>query len=120
MKAVVPLTIDEILLTRARILFCGLYRENCHAIAQSGLVAIDPSSPVPAAKNLLHELIHVRRPLWSETRTREWESKLWRESSWQQKGELYRMLGKSKIWNGEEVFGEHHDGAPVASAVTQS
>ena len=103
------LTIDEILLTRVQILFYGLTRENAHAIAQSGLVAIDPSSPCPGAKNLLHELIHVRRPLWSETRTRQWESKLWRESTWQQKGELYRMLGKAKVWNGEEVFGDHLD-----------
>ena len=101
------LTIDEILLTRTRILFYGLHRENCHAIAQSGLVAIDPSSRCPGAKNLLHELIHVRRPLWSETKTRRWEGIIWRTSTWQQKGELYRMLGRAKVWSGEEVFGEH-------------
>ena len=107
------LTIDEILLTRVQILFCGLKRENCHAIAQAGLVAIDPSSGAAAAKNLLHELIHVRRPLWSETRTRQWESKLWRAATWQQKGELYRMLGRAKVWNGEEVFGHHVGDAPT-------
>jgi hypothetical protein len=100
------LTLDEILLARVRVVFYGLHRENCHAVAQAGLVAVDPSSRVPGAKNLLHELIHVRRPLWSETRVRACESRLWSESTWQQKGELYRMLGRAKVWNGEEVFGE--------------
>jgi hypothetical protein len=114
-------TLEELLKAKYRLIFYGLHRENAHAIAQSGLVAVDPSSNVPAAKNLLHELIHLVRPLWSETRVRTWEAKLWRKASWREKAQLYQKLATAKIWEGEDVIPEEtgNDGQAVLDGISK-
>lgn len=66
------------------------------------------------AKILLHELIHICRPLWSETRTLKEEGRLWKVSTWKEKAELFKMLGRAHIWSGEgsvpEEVGAHIGG----------
>src|SRR5512145_3219811 len=82
------------------LLFAPLGQQGAHATAVQGLLQVDPRSTTPAARLLLHELLHCIRPMWSETRVRQWESKLWRKASWQQKAKLYILLGKGVVWNG--------------------
>lgn len=55
----------------------------------------------PAApQTLLHELLHLNNPSWSETQVRREAAREWRRMTWRQKAELLRMFGRAKI--GEE------------------
>ena len=49
---------------------------------------------------LLHELIHVERPSWSETQVKRETTRRWKKLGWREKAELYRMLGRARL--GEE------------------
>lgn len=59
-------------------------------------ISIDPTGREPA-RYLLHELIHVRHPEWSETRVRREEAREWRALTWRQKAMLYQRLGRARI-----------------------
>ena len=99
------LKVADLLKVRLRqLLFAPLGKEQALGTAQQGLVVLDPRSRTPLARNLLHELIHVKRPLWSEPKVLREESRLWNSATWREKGELFRLLGKAKIWEGEEDF----------------
>lgn len=99
------LRVEDLLKVKVRkLLLAPLGREQAVGTAQQGLIVLDPRSRTPLARTLLHELIHLKRPLWSEPRVLREESRLWRESTWQEKGELFIRLGKAKVWRGEEEF----------------
>lgn len=59
-------------------------------------VWIDPRATRPA-RTLLHELIHVRHPDWSEDRVRTEERRKWKEMTWKAKARLYLLLGKAAL-----------------------
>lgn len=99
-----PLTIADLLKVKVRIFFAPLGREMAVGQAQAGVLLVDPRPRIPGAKILLHELIHVKRPLWREWRVLQEESRLWNNATWQEKAELYRLLGKGKVWEGEQEF----------------
>ena len=63
-------------------------------------VWLDPRLP-NVAKTLLHELIHVRHPSWSEDRVAAAEEFRWVRMGWKAKARLYQMLGAAKL-EGEE------------------
>lgn len=116
------LTVADLLKVRIRhLLFAPLGKENGGSlgVSQQGLVVLDPRERSPLARTLLHELIHVKRPMWSETRTRQEESRLWGQATWKEKGELYRLLGKAKVWDGQQEFEDedaHHTEPPKPAA----
>lgn len=106
------LTVAVLLKVRVRhLLFAALGKENGGSlgVSQQGLVVLDPRSRSPLARTLLHELIHVKRPMWSETRTLQEENRLWHLATWKEKGELYRLLGKAKVWDGQQDFDVDED-----------
>lgn len=99
------LTVGDLLKVRFRkLLFAQLGRESGGSlgVSQQGLIVLDPRSRTSLARVMLHELIHVKRPMWSETRTLKEERRLWELATWREKAELYRLLGKGKVWEGEE------------------
>lgn len=99
------LTVAEVLKVRPRaIVFAPLARESIHAQAVNGVISIDPRSQALLGRTLLHELLHMKRPLWSETHVRREEAVLWKAATWIEKGQLYRMLGRATFWTGEEEF----------------
>jgi hypothetical protein len=99
------LKVEDLLKVKIRrLLLAPLGREQAIGTAQQGLIVLDPRSRTPLARTLLHELIHLKRPLWSEPRVLREESRLWQASTWQEKGELFIRLGKAKVWQGEEEF----------------
>lgn len=105
------LTVADLLKVRFRqLLFAPLGREQALGTAQQGLITLDPRSRTPLARNLLHELIHVKRPLWSEPKVLREESRLWGEATWQEKAELFKLLGRGKVWAGEHDFDESDAG----------
>jgi len=91
------------------LLFAPLGQQGAHATAVQGLIQVDPRSTTPLARLLLHELFHVVRPMWSETRVRQWESKLWRSATWKEKAKLYKLLGKGRLWDGAGSIRPEHD-----------
>lgn len=110
------LTVAELLKVKVRrLLFAPLGKENGGSlgVSQQGLVVLDPRSRSPLARTLLHELIHIKRPMWSETRTLQEDNRLWHLATWQEKGLLYAMLGKAKIWAGEQDFDEEEPELPT-------
>lgn len=53
------------------------------------------------ARTLLHELLHVRHPSWSEAAVRVEEKRRWDRMTWREKARLYQMLGSAQL-EGEE------------------
>lgn len=50
-------------------------------------------------QTILHELLHVWHPSWSEARVTKEERKRWKRMSWEQKAAIYKILGAAKIGN---------------------
>ena len=97
-----PITIAELLRIQTHIFLRPLGVQSLHgAIVANNVCEIDPRSR-NVARTFMHELAHAARPLWSETRIRRWESKLWRGASWQEKALLLKKLAEARIWAGEE------------------
>jgi hypothetical protein len=104
------LTVAGLLKVRFRkLLFAPLGREVALGTAQQGLLVVDPRPRTPLARVLMHELIHVVRPLWSEGKTLREERRLWRVATWQEKAQLFKLLGKGEIWDGSHDFQEELD-----------
>lgn len=96
------LTVHQLLQTKFVLYFFPLKREKALGTAQQGVVVLDPDSRSPQARTLLHELIHVRRPLWSEKRVLQEERRLWAKATWKEKAELFKLLGKAKLAKKDE------------------
>jgi len=98
------LTVAQLLKTKVRkIILCKL-NFPYQGTAMQGVVVLDPTERTPLARVLLHELIHVQRPMFSEARTLKEERRLWRNATWREKAELYRMFRHAKVWEGEQAF----------------
>lgn len=63
--------------------------------AKSRTIRVDPREPYPA-KTLLHEMLHVKHPDWSETRVARETSRRWARMTWRAVAELYRLLGRAE------------------------
>ena len=71
-----------------------------HGTAQNRTITIDPRSS-EIGKTLLHEMIHVRHPDWSEEAVVSETRLRWNRMSWKEKARLLRLLGCA-ILEGEE------------------
>lgn len=97
-----PLTIEQLLKVKAKLVFRPLGIQNSHGfISADNVMELDPRSHSPLARTILHELIHAAMPLWSETRVRREERRLWGAASWQEKAALFKLAGKAMVWAGE-------------------
>jgi hypothetical protein len=103
------LTIQQLLASKYRLFFYPLKRQSALGTAQQGTVVLDPESRSPLARTLLHELVHVRRPLWSEARVLKEERKLWGKATWKEKVELFKALGKGRIATANEELEDEED-----------
>jgi len=104
------LTVADLLKVKIRrLLFAPLGREQAVGTAQQGLIVVDPRTRIPLARVLLHELIHVKRPFYSEPKTLREERRLWNLATWQEKAELFKLLGKGRVWDGVEDFDEEEE-----------
>lgn len=84
-----------------RIVLVPLGRTGAHGHALQRTIWVDPRQPWPA-HTLLHEMIHVENPSWSETAVRRETTRRWRRMTWQQKAALLRMFGRAVIGTPEE------------------
>ena len=75
----------------------GMY---VHGTAQNRTVTIDPRSS-EIGKTLLHEMIHLRHPDWSEEAVISETRLRWGKMSWKEKARLLRLLGSAHL-EGEE------------------
>lgn len=85
----------------ARILFAPIkhrYRSEAlgEADKETRTIWIDPRGQ-NVAHTLLHELLHIRHPGWSETRVKKETARRWRRLTWLEKAALYRQLGRAQI-----------------------
>jgi hypothetical protein len=113
-----PITIEQLVKLRAKLVFRPLGVQNYHgAISADNTMELDPRSHSPLARTILHELVHAARPLWSETRVRREERKLWAAATWQEKAELFKLAGKATIWAGEGAIPDEPKGAEIDAAV---
>lgn len=101
-----------------RLIYMPLGKEGTFGATQQGVITLDPRRQSPLARTLLHELIHVKRPLLSEWRVVLEERRLWKAATWQQKAELYRLLGKGQVWAGEQDFDDEEENAQKTNAVS--
>lgn len=69
---------------------------HLHGTAQGRTITLDPRSS-EIGKTLLHELIHLRHPNWSEEAVLS-ETKLrWGKMSWKEKARLLKLLATAQI-----------------------
>jgi hypothetical protein len=68
--------------------------------ASGRVVTIDPRKPWPA-HTLLHEMIHVEQPGWSETAVRRETARRWRGMGWRDKAKLLLLLGRARLASSE-------------------
>jgi hypothetical protein len=90
-----------------RIIFAPLFQrfkydndraQFVHGTTEGRVIKLDPRSS-ELGKTLLHELLHVRHPSWSEVAIIS-ETKLrWGKMGWKEKAKLYQMLSAAKIEN---------------------
>lgn len=81
-----------------RIIFAPLKRHNARGMSAPSdrTLWVDPRLPWPA-HTLLHEMIHIENPSWSETRVRKETARRWRLASWRQKAEWLKLLGHAEV-----------------------
>jgi hypothetical protein len=68
---------------------------------QGRTVWVDPRDDA-APKTLLHELIHLENPAWSETQVRRETTREWRRMSWREHAALLRLFGRAKVGGEDE------------------
>lgn len=68
--------------------------------AEGRVVYVDPRKPWPA-HTLLHELLHVRHPSWSETRIRRATAARWKRMGWRERAALLQMFGSARLGDDE-------------------
>jgi hypothetical protein len=71
-----------------------------HGTAQNRTITLDPRSS-EIGKTLLHEMIHLRHPDWSEEAVVSETRLRWGKMSWKEKARLLRLLGSAHL-EGEE------------------
>jgi hypothetical protein len=76
----------------------GLY---VHGMAQNRTITIDPRSS-EIGKTLLHEMLHLRHPDWSEEAIVSETRLRWGKMSWKEKARLLRLLGSAHLEGEEE------------------
>jgi hypothetical protein len=77
----------------------GTYRRDGRKVlgdTRGRVVRVDPRSGTPA-RILLHELLHVQHPSWSEATVLVEERRRWARMSWRGKARLYQMLGSARL-----------------------
>lgn len=84
-----------------KLILAPLARHNARGMAQGRTIWVDPRPPWPA-HTLLHELIHLEQPAWSETHVKRETTVRWRRMTWQEKAELLRLLGRATVGNVSE------------------
>src|SRR5512143_29408 len=84
-----------------RLVLKPLGRDGAHAMQQSRTIWVDPRGRHPHLY-LLHELIHLSNPAWSETQVRRETAREWRRMTWREKAALLRMFGRARIGEDEE------------------
>jgi hypothetical protein len=82
-----------------RIVLKPLLRHGARGMQEGRTVWVDPRDS-SAPQTLLHELINMENPTWSETQVRRETAREWRRMSWREKAALLRMFGRARI--GEE------------------
>ena len=84
-----------------RVILAPLGRHNAHGMQQSRTVWVDPRTQCPP-RILLHELLHLDNPSWSETRVKRETGRRWRRMAWREKAELLRLFGAARVgWEDE-------------------
>lgn len=83
-----------------RIVLAPLGRQNHRGESLGRTIWLDPRWP-DVARTLLHELLHIWHPSWSETRVLREERRRWRRMSWKQKAKLYQMLASAQLSGGK-------------------
>lgn len=83
-----------------RIILAPLGRHYAWGMQQSRTVWIDPRTLSPH-RILLHELIHLDNPSWSETRVRRETARRWKRMTWKSKAALLRMFGQARMGHDE-------------------
>lgn len=83
-----------------RIILAPLARHGARGMQQGRTVWVDPRTPW-AHHTLLHELIHLDNPSWSETRVRRETASRWRRMGWREKATLLRMFGGARMGHDE-------------------
>ena len=73
-----------------------------HGTTQNRTITIDPRSS-EIGKTLLHEMIHLRHPDWSEEAVVSETRLRWGKMSWKEKARLLRLLGSAHL-EGEETW----------------
>ena len=73
-----------------------------HGTAQARTITLDPRGS-EIGKTLLHELLHVRHPDWSEATILAETKSRWTKMSWKEKAHTYKLLGAAHL-EGEEVI----------------
>jgi hypothetical protein len=97
-----------------------LGREKAHGSCVGNTILLDPTSKIPLAKTLLHELLHAEHPEWSEWKVQREERAGWKRLTWREKAILYKQLGKGVMLNDEEddptdTSGQESSEVPVGS-----
>jgi hypothetical protein len=72
-----------------------------HGTAQNRTITIDPRSS-EIGKTLLHEMLHVRHPDWSEEAIVSETRLRWGKMSWKEKARLLRLLGSARLEGEDE------------------
>ena len=88
-----------------KIVFAPLFYRNkkereegkvTHGEALRRTVKLDPRSS-DIGKTLLHELLHVRNPSWSEQAVVTETNRKWKKMSWKEKARMLRLLGSATL-----------------------
>lgn len=94
-----------------KIIFAPLFLRNkkvregggyVHGEAKNRTIWLDPRSS-EIGKTLLHELIHVRHPSWSEAAVITETHKRWMKMSWKEKARLLKLLGAAMLEGEDSV-----------------
>lgn len=70
-------------------------------MTQGRTIWIDPRD-ASAARTLLHEIMHLENPSWSESHVLREEARLWKRLHWREKAHLLRMFGRAKVGGEDE------------------
>ena len=84
-----------------RIILKPLKRHQAWGMQMGRTVWVDPRDP-RAAATLLHELLHMENPSWSEWRVIRETARQWRRMGWREKAELLRLFGGARLGGEDE------------------